>query len=126
MSLIVCGCGGREHPPFRAEYEIAWLNELKYTFDILASISGGAKGADTEFEYWSILTQIPFRRFSANWEKYGKRAGFVRNEQMLQCLLTYQINGYDVAVIAFCGGKGTRMMKSMASKVCVPVIEYTY
>ena len=126
MSLIICVTGGREHPPFRAEFEIAWLNELKYTFDIRAAASGGARGADTEFEYWCVLAQIPWRRFPADWEKYGKRAGFVRNKQMLQWLLAYQKQGYDIAVIAFKGNRGTGMMKSIANKAGVPVIEYTY
>lgn len=45
-------------------------------------ISGTARGADQLGEDWAEENNIPVERFPANWELYGKRAGYIRNEQM--------------------------------------------
>lgn len=45
-------------------------------------ISGTASGADTLGEQWANLKGIPVERFPADWDKYGKSAGYRRNEQM--------------------------------------------
>jgi hypothetical protein len=46
-------------------------------------ISGGAKGVDSLAEKYAARNFIPFLLFPANWEKYGKRAGFMRNQQIV-------------------------------------------
>ena len=46
-------------------------------------ISGGAKGVDSLAEKYAARNQIPFLLFPANWERYGKRAGFLRNQQIV-------------------------------------------
>lgn len=45
-------------------------------------ISGGANGADTLAEQWAKRHRIEFLAFPANWSKFGKRAGMMRNEDM--------------------------------------------
>ena len=64
-------------------------NKVKETLDnlleknILTSIiSGGAKGADFLGEKWAKEHNIPLEIFSAEWEKYGKKAGMLRNKEM--------------------------------------------
>lgn len=42
-------------------------------------ISGGAKGADSLAERYAEQNKIPLTIFPANWDRYGKRAGFIRN-----------------------------------------------
>lgn len=51
-------------------------------FDIDTVISGTAQGVDQLGEGWAILNDAEFERYPANWNKYGKSAGYKRNEQM--------------------------------------------
>lgn len=53
-------------------------------------ISGGAKGADKLSEFWAKENNIETIIFLPDWEKYGRRAGFIRNE--------YIINECDKAI----------------------------
>jgi hypothetical protein len=40
------------------------------------------RGVDALGERWARQNKIPFKRFSPNWERYGKRAGPKRNREM--------------------------------------------
>jgi hypothetical protein len=59
-------------------------------------ISGGAKGADTLGEKYAEDNYIKTQIFPANWDKYGKSAGFIRNQ--------YIVDACDI-VLAFWDGK---------------------
>lgn len=43
-----------------------------------------AKGADTLGELWALKEGKRVARFPANWNKYGRAAGPVRNKQMAE------------------------------------------
>jgi YspA, cpYpsA-related SLOG family len=75
-------------------------------------ISGGARGADTLAERYAEVFDLSFKLFPANWDKYGRAAGPIRNREMLKELLTYKNQG----VIAFLaeGSKGTANMIKQA------------
>jgi hypothetical protein len=45
-------------------------------------ISGTAKGADIMGEYWAWAHGFEVMRFPADWEKHGRKAGMIRNEEM--------------------------------------------
>ena len=47
-------------------------------------ISGGAKGADTLGEKYAEEYKIPTKIFPAEWKKYGKKAGFKRNVDIIE------------------------------------------
>jgi len=47
-------------------------------------ISGAAKGADSLGEKWAKGNNIPTLIFPADWNKHGKRAGFIRNEDIIK------------------------------------------
>ena len=66
-------------------------------------VCGGAKGADELGERWAKAVNIPIKYFYADWNKYGKAAGPIRNEQM---------GNYADYLIAFWDGKsrGTKNM----------------
>ena len=51
-------------------------------FKIGEVVSGTAQGVDTMGEYWAEKNNIPIKQFPADWEKYGKRAGHLRNAEM--------------------------------------------
>jgi hypothetical protein len=59
-------------------------------------ISGGAKGADTLAANFASVHNIKYVEYPAEWAKYGKSAGFKRNQQI--------INACDM-VVAFWDGK---------------------
>jgi hypothetical protein len=82
-------------------------------------ISGGAKGADNFAEEWAEQGFIPIQVFEADWKKYGKGAGYVRNEEMA-------IEGDVLA--AFWDGKsrGTKHMIDLALKHGLEVHIYRY
>jgi len=77
--------------------------------DDTAIVSGTAKGADTLAERWAVEHRIEVVRFPAQWELYGKRAGYIRNDQMLE-VATH--------VVAFWDGqsRGTAHMIDIAHK----------
>ena len=52
--------------------------------EITEVVSGGAKGADVFGERWAQLHGVPVHRFPAEWQTFGRRAGFVRNAQMIE------------------------------------------
>lgn len=51
-------------------------------YEITEVISGKATGADALGESWAISKNIPITPFPAFWNKYGKSAGPIRNEEM--------------------------------------------
>jgi hypothetical protein len=46
-------------------------------------IHGGAKGADTFAGEWAKARNIPVTVYLADWSQYGKAAGIIRNNKML-------------------------------------------
>lgn len=93
--------------------DIEILDNLKHT--ISEVVSGGAKGADSEGEKWAIANNIPLKVFKADWSKYGRAAGPIRNKQMAE---------YADAVILFPGGSGTDNMYANAVKAGLKIYDY--
>ena len=56
------------------------IKELNINIDEI--VCGGAKGADTLGEKYAKENNISIKYFLADWDKYGKRAGPIRNHQM--------------------------------------------
>jgi hypothetical protein len=110
MRVLVCG--GREYAD-QARVN-AVLTPLLEQFPDLEIIEGGATGADTCARLWAQHQNVPVQTFPANWKLYGKRAGYIRNVQMLE-------EGHPDLVIAFPGGPGTGMMVNLADKANVSV-----
>lgn len=70
-------------------------------------VSGGARGADTLGATWAAEHNVPVKTFPANWNRYGKSAGYIRNDEMGE---------YGDVLIAFWDkkSKGTlNMIKTM-------------
>lgn len=87
-------------------------------------VSGHASGADTLGEFYAESRQIPVKLFPAEWSKYGKRAGFLRNEQMADYA---KEQGYG-GLIAFWDGKspGTKSMIELAKRKGLEVLVVNY
>lgn len=82
-------------------------------------VSGGAKGADRLGEFFAIDHDLPIKRFPADWDRYGKAAGFKRNSEMAD---------YADHCICFWDGKskGTGHMINLANNkgLVVTVVNY--
>ena len=72
-------------------------------------VSGKARGADSLGERYANEMEYKIAEFPANWDKYGKRAGYIRNEEMAK---------YADACVCFWDGKskGTKHMIDLADK----------
>lgn len=81
-------CGGREF----ADYLLLVKKLDKITADLgkLVVVHGAAAGADTLADKWVQERGHTVVRFHADWEKHGKAAGPLRNQEMLDFILTAQ------------------------------------
>ena len=77
--------------------------------DKITVVCGQARGADTLGEQYAKERGYIVDYYPANWKLYGKRAGFLRNEQMAQ--------NAD-ALVAFWDGesRGTKSMIELANQ----------
>lgn len=77
-------------------------------------VSGGARGVDRLGEKCAQELGIPVKVFKADWDRYGKGAGHIRNEQMAN---------YANALIAVWDGKskGTKNMIDCAKRLGLKV-----
>jgi hypothetical protein len=51
-------------------------------FNLTQVVSGGATGVDRSGELYAEVMGIPTVVFEAEWDRYGKRAGPIRNSKM--------------------------------------------
>jgi len=115
MKVLVCG--GRDYD--NAERVKRVLDKLLIRCggnSGLTIIQGEALGADTLARQWAEDNSVPTIGFRADWKTYGKRAGYLRNSQMLT-------EGHPDLVIAFPGGNGTDMMIKLAKAAGVSVVK---
>lgn len=78
-------------------------------------VSGTARGADRLGEQFAKKCGLKITRFPADWDQYGKSAGYIRNEQMAK---------YGDILFAFWDGtsKGTKHMIDLARKYNLMVL----
>ena len=77
-------------------------------------VSGTANGADKLGEKYANEKGYKIKKFPADWDKYGKSAGYKRNEEMAK---------YADSLIAFWDGKskGTKHMIDLAKRYSLNV-----
>lgn len=98
------------------------LDELTWQYSNdreLVIINGDAHGADNCAIEWAMMNQVKHREYPANWKKYKKAAGPIRNEQMIT-------QEYPKLVIAFPGDKGTDDMMKKARRYNIELLEIKY
>jgi hypothetical protein len=131
IGAIVCGgrtygepCGdvlvNRRRYPFNPN----WLEERSRMFRVLDRaverlglefiVQGGQTGADYCAWLWAEDRRFPCGNFAADWDRYGGRAGPIRNLEMLD-------TAKPKYVIALPGGRGTNNMVFLAERVGVTV-----
>lgn len=97
--------GGRDFEP--TEEHEDWVVEILKKIGTSEVVSGGARGADKFGEEIAQALRLDIKTFPANWNSYGKRAGFLRNQTMAK---------YADSCIILPGGEGTKHMTVTAMK----------
>jgi hypothetical protein len=90
-------------------------DNLLTQFTNIEIVSGTARGADKLGERYAREKGYDIKQFPANWDKFGKSAGYIRNDEMAQ---------YADMLIAFWDGtsKGTKHMIDLANKRGIKVL----
>lgn len=111
MKLIIAG--GRDYAPKRKHYRR--IVSTLYDRDVQHVVSGGADGADFFGELIASRHDFAVSYFLADWNKHGKAAGAIRNEEMAQ---------YADGVILLPGGRGTNNMFEQAEKYGLEIFDW--
>lgn len=115
MRVLVCG----DRNWTDKQLIISQLTRLNEVQGIDVVIEGEARGADSLGRDVALeILNVPVKRYPAQWDKYGKAAGMIRNQQMLT-------EGKPDWVIAFHDdiehSKGTGDMIKRAKRAGIPV-----
>lgn len=119
MRILICG--GRNFND--KQLFIRAMKELEekhghFSTENTVIIHGAARGADTLGMEYGYSRRFLVKPFHANWERYGKSAGVLRNVEMLE-------KGEPNLVVAFPSGRDTAHMVRIAKAANVPVEEIT-
>jgi len=123
MKVLICGSRNYSNEFLVRSVLTGLFNNIDEPFSV---IEGGATGADSYASRWAdqkILDARPYMvehlRFNADWNKYGKSAGPIRNQQMLE-------EGKPDFVIGFSddikNSRGTKHMLTIAKKAGIKTI----
>lgn len=112
MMLRILVCGGRDYRDQEAVYRA--LDAVHAKRVVSCIIAGAASGADHLAYNWAKDRGVEVLEFPADWKTYGKAAGPIRNQQMLD-------EGQPDGVVAFPGGRGTNGMVDLAIKAGIRV-----
>ena len=110
--VVVAGCRDFFDYQKAKEFIDFCLQNIKDEHTLIF-VSGGAPGADALGERYAREHGYPIEHYPADWNKYGKSAGPIRNEQMAKAA--------DF-IICFWDGKsrGTRNMLECAKRYQKP------
>lgn len=110
FKLIVAGSRGFD------DYDMlkATLDHLLQNKSEIMIVSGTAKGADILGERYAKEKGYSVNQKPADWKKHGKKAGYMRNEEMALFA--------DACVVFWDGvSKGTKHMINLANKYDLPL-----
>lgn len=116
MKVIVAGSRTITDKGFIAECMFEWFYASGGDIEF---VTGGARGVDTIAEQQAVNAGVKCTVFPAEWGKYGKRAGYLRNAAMAD---------YADGLLAIWDGKskGTKHMIDLAEKEGLEVEVVTY
>ena len=77
-------------------------------------IPGGAPGADALAREWCFDRKVSYWNVPADWTRYGKAAGPIRNQRMID-------EGCPSLALEFPGGRGTADMHRRCVEAGVPI-----
>lgn len=117
MGIRALICGGRDFN--EVDFVARKLDVFHSVHPVSVVIQGGANGVDAIAKAWAMDRGIKYIEYPAQWDLYGKRAGYLRNVQMVK-------EGKPNIVIAFPGGRGTFNMIQVAKQNGLQVVEFKY
>lgn len=109
-NLRIVVTGGRNYQDAEGVWEV--LNLLR---PLEVAHGKCPTGVDSFTADWCRMSGTPVQEFPANWERYGRSAGPLRNTTML---FQFKPN----LVVVFPGGAGTRSCLEYAKKYLLPVV----
>jgi YspA, cpYpsA-related SLOG family len=115
MFKTVLVCGGRDYAD--SEFITKVIKYLRDKFGTTIIVHGNARGADSLARDAARQLGMEDRPYSADWNKHGRAAGPIRNQQMLD-------NEEIDTVVAFPGGRGTADMIGRAKDQGINVIDF--
>lgn len=114
-------CGDRHWKNYKLIRKVLKLYKKRYHPIPVKVIDGMASGADSLGHKAARSLKMETRRFKADWDKFGRSAGPIRNRKQLK-------KGKPHLVIAFHNNlkksKGTKDMLNVAAKAHVPIVLY--
>jgi hypothetical protein len=117
FKVIVAGSRDfNDYELLKRKLDVALANKVSEGITI---ISGAARGADKLGERYAAERGYDLISKPADWNTYGKRAGYIRNEEMARIA---------DALVAFWDGKsrGTYHMINIAKRYNLPIIVVNY
>ena len=112
MKVIVAG--GRDFTDYKLTCKV--LSKLKHPFEL---VCGEARGADNLGKRYAVENNLKIHSFPADWNRFGKSAGYIRNKQMAK---------FAEGLIAFWDGKskGTKHMIDLAKQYGLKILVIKY
>jgi hypothetical protein len=107
-------CGGRDFTDRTWLFHV--LDSIRTKAGVAVIIQGGARGADRLAKQWADERGVPASTFRADWVKFGRKAGPIRNQHMID-------EGNPTLVIAFPGGRGTADMLARAKEARIDFMQ---
>jgi|GEM_PF-5247265 len=88
FKLVVSG--SRNIKPEYGQSIFKWLDGVLAKHPDLHIFTGGAKGVDAIANAWTTMRgsdgyNVELTVLPAEWDRHGKRAGFIRNEELADC-----------------------------------------
>lgn len=110
--LRIVVTGGRDFKDIR----LLWwaLSGLHNAHGVARLAHGNCSGADRMAAGWAAMCKVPAVPYDADWNRYGKPAGPIRNRRMLTA------EAPDL-LVAFPGNRGTADCIASALALSVPV-----
>jgi predicted Rossmann fold nucleotide-binding protein DprA/Smf involved in DNA uptake len=96
------------------DYNLLKQTIIESKIQITKIVSGGCRGADKLGEKYAKENNIPCEIFNANWDLYGKSAGFRRNKEMVE-------NADALIAVHINNSKGTSNTIELAKKMNLKV-----
>jgi hypothetical protein len=118
--MILLICGDRLWP----DYQTVWREVARLPVKPEKIVVGDAMGADACGLRVAKEMKIPYIIYYANWAKYGRAAGPIRNQEVLEALIDFRKQGTEVFALAFHRdfdrSRGTKDMVKRLIKAGIP------